>query len=172
ICNRYDGSKLKRVMLMQIANRQKGFTLIEILVVIGILAVLLALVLIAVNPRQQFIQANNTQRRSDAKAILNAVGAYMSKNKGQIPAGIDGTVRTITSTTGASNINLCATLVPTYIADLPLDPVTGTETPTGSLCTAGGATYSTGYTITSSTGNRITVSAPAAENGETISVSR
>ncbi|HSE61388.1 MAG TPA: prepilin-type N-terminal cleavage/methylation domain-containing protein [Candidatus Saccharimonadales bacterium] len=157
---------------MQIANRQKGFTLIEVLVVIGILAVLLALVLIAVNPRQHFIQANNTQRRSDANAILNAIGSYMSQNKGQLPAGIDGTVRTITSTAGASNINLCTALVPTYIADIPLDPVTGTETPAGSQCTTGGATYSSGYTVTTTGGNRVTVAAPAAENGETISVTR
>ena len=49
--------------------RQTGFTLIELLVVIGILAVLLAIVLIAINPARQFAQ-NNTQRASDVNAIL------------------------------------------------------------------------------------------------------
>ena len=42
---------------------KQGFTLIELLVVIGILTVLLAIVLIAINPGKQFSQANNTQRR-------------------------------------------------------------------------------------------------------------
>ena len=47
---------------------KKGFTLIELLVVIGILAVLLTIVLIAINPGRQFAQANNTKRRSDVNA--------------------------------------------------------------------------------------------------------
>lgn len=152
-------------------HRQKGFTLIELLVVIGILAVLLAIVLIAINPQQNFRQANNTQRRSDVNAILNAVHQYSSQNKGALPASITTTAQTIAST-GAGTVNLCSTLVPTYIADLPLDPTTGTESPAGSVCSDASATYNTGYTIQmSATGNRITVSAPGAE-GETITVTR
>jgi prepilin-type N-terminal cleavage/methylation domain-containing protein len=157
---------------MKLRSSQKGFTLVELLIVIGILAVLLAIVLIAVNPQQQFKQANNTARKADVNAILNAVSAYAADNDGQLPAGIDSTAKTITSTAGATNLNLCSTLVPTYIADLPLDPTTGTESPDGSVCSEASATYSTGYTIKSSTGNRVTVSAPSAENGETINVTR
>ncbi len=153
-------------------KNQEGFTLIELLIVIGILGILLAIVLIAVNPQQNFKQANDTQRKADVNAIINAIGQYSSQNNGQLPAGIDATVRTITSTTGATNINLCSVLVPAYIADLPLDPTTGTESPDGSLCTDASATYSTGYTVQSSAGNRITVAAPAAEIETIISVTR
>jgi prepilin-type N-terminal cleavage/methylation domain-containing protein len=153
--------------------RQKGFTLIELLIVIGILAILLAITIVALNPRQNFQQANNTQRSSNVNAILNAVNQYSAANSGQLPAGITTTAKTITSTAGATNIDLCTVLVPTYLADLPLDPTTGTEAPADSVCTAGGATYNTGYTIQSSaTGNRITVSAPSAELSATISVTR
>src|SRR6266496_6575741 len=67
---------------------QKGFTLIELLVVIGILAILLSIVLIAINPARQFGQANDTQRRSNVTAILNAIGAYAADNHGQLPPGI------------------------------------------------------------------------------------
>lgn len=151
----------------------QGFTLIELLVVIGILTVLLAIVLVAINPARQFSQANNTQRRSDVSAILNAIHQYAADNRGTLPSGITSSAKTITSTTGAANINLCADLVPTYIADLPLDPSSGTESPDGSLCTDAGATYSTGYTIqVSASGNRITVSAPSAELSESITITR
>src|SRR3990167_4308182 len=67
-------------------NAKHGFTLIELLVVIGILTVLLAIVLIAINPAKQFAQANNTQRRSDVNSILNAIHQYAADNKGIITA--------------------------------------------------------------------------------------
>lgn len=166
----------------------KAFTLIELLVVIGILTVLLAIVLIAINPARQFSQANNTQRRSDVNAILNAVHQYGADNKGNLSAlgsttFIDTTVRTIcgplTGAAGAcpnaTSLDICADVVPIYLADLPLDPTGGSETPAGSTCTAVGATYVTGYTIVSTgaaAGNRVTVNAPAAELAERISVTR
>ncbi len=61
-------------------------------------------------------------------------------------------------------INPCADLVPTYIADMPMDPTT-------SVGTACSGTFNTGYTI-SSTSGRYTISAPSAEDGATISVTR
>src|SRR5438445_379142 len=90
---------------------QKGFTLIELLVVIGVLAVLLAIVLIAINPAKQFSQANNTKRRSDVNAILNAIDQYAADNKGSLPAGITTTDQDIKKTAGA---DLCASLVTKY----------------------------------------------------------
>lgn len=152
-------------------NNQRGFTLIELLVVIGILAILLAIVLVAINPARQFAQANNTQRKSDVNSILNAVHQYMADNNGTPPAGITATATNIGSGTG--NVNLCADLVTTYMADLPLDPTAGTESPANSVCSDTGATYSTGYSISiSATDNRITVSAPTAELSESITVTR
>jgi type IV pilus assembly protein PilA len=139
---------------------KKGFTLIEVLVVIGILTILFAIALVAINPARQFSQANDTQRRSDVNAILNAIHQYAADNKGVLPAGITTTAKTVTSTAGAGNVDLCAALVPTYIADMPLDPKTGTESPANSICTDAGATYNSGYTVSqSSAANRITVSA-------------
>lgn len=141
-------------------NSQGGFTLIELLVVISILTVLLSITLVAINPQRQVQQANDTQRRSDVNAILNALHQYAVDNNGSMPAGITSTAKTITSTTGATNIDLCADLVPTYIADLPVDPATGTKDPATSLCTDASATYSTGYTVaTAGAANRIQVCA-------------
>lgn len=169
-------------MKMQDRIKQNGFTLIEILVVIGILAVLLAIVLIAINPQRQFQQANNTQRQSDTNAILNAIHAYAAQNKGQLPEGTGTPTVPIPTTPAAAmvigndtgEIDLCAALVPLYIADIPLDPTDGTESPASSICTDANADYSSGYTVqSSSTGNRVTVTAPSTEGGGAdISVTR
>lgn len=146
-----------------------GFTLIELLVVIGILAVLLAITLIAINPARQFSQSNNTKRSSDVNALLNGVNQYMADNKGSLPAGIDTTVRTLTNDTAITDrVDLCSTLVPTYIAALPVDPLTNNGAPVTDCA----ATYNTNYTIVSGTGNRLTVAAPAAELSASISVTR
>jgi prepilin-type N-terminal cleavage/methylation domain-containing protein len=144
---------------------RRGFTLIELLVVIGILAVLLAITLIAINPARQFSQANNTKRSSDVNAILNAVGQYSADNRGALPAGITTAVLNVAD----DGADICALLMTQYLAALPVDPLTNNGTPV-SDCTAA---YDTNYTIVrSAADNRITVSAPGAELGATISVTR
>jgi prepilin-type N-terminal cleavage/methylation domain-containing protein len=158
-----------------IKNLQKGFTLIELLVVIGILAILLAIVLIAINPAKQFGQANDTKRASDVNAVLNAVNQYMADNKGQVPAGLGSCTTAapcdITTTAGVGNINLCPTLVTKYIADLPTDPTHGNKSYTTGDCTQAGATYDTAYQISvSATDNRITVQSPAGNTYSGIAV--
>jgi len=143
---------------------QKGFTLVELLVVIGILATLLAITLIAINPARQFAQSNNTQRSSNVNAILNAVHQYAADNRGAIPAGISTTVQNVADT-GA---DICAALITTYMAALPRDPSL-----TGGNITTCTSPYDTGYTIVrSATDNRITIAAPLAELGASISVTR
>lgn len=151
----------------------KGFTLIELLVVIGILAVLLAITLIAINPARQFSQSNDTKRASDVNAILNSVNQYMADTKGALPGGIPTTtalpIARSTVPDPAVESDLCAALVPLYIAALPVDPLTNNGTPITD-CTAA---YDTNYTIVSGANNRITVSAPATEIATTdISVTR
>ncbi len=151
---------------MKLFKNQKGFTLIELLVVIGILAVLLAITLIAINPARQFAQANNTKRRSDVNAILNAVNQYMADNVGAVPTGVTDVVQNI-SDAGA---DICAALVPQYIAALPVDPSVNDGVSVTDCTTVG---YDSGYTIAqSATNSRITVTAPGVEIGDNISVTR
>ena len=150
--------------------RKAGFTLIELLVVIGILAILLAITLIAINPARQFQQSNDTKRKSDVNAILNAINQYMADNQGALPTGITETAQTIAATTFN---DLCTAIVPLYIAALPVDPLTNNGTPVQAAdCT--GSTWNTGYTVqqVGGSGNRLTVAAPAAEIQATIEVTR
>ena len=64
---------------------RKGFTLIELLLVIGIIAILAAIVIVAINPTRQLGQARNAQRNSDVNTMLNAVWQYAIDNDGNMP---------------------------------------------------------------------------------------
>lgn len=112
-------------------SKNKGFTLIEILVVIGIIAILATIVIIAINPARQFAQARNTQRISNLNTILNAVGQNIADNKGIFTCASIGTpLGSATTTIGTSGSNF-ACLVPTYIPSaIPVDPTNGTDADT------------------------------------------
>ena len=150
---------------------KRGFTLIELLVVIAILSVLLVIVLVAINPARQTKAARDTQRKADVLTILNAVGQHFVAN-GSFPGALDsistGSAQTIDSANGTLNgADFCSDLAPDYVAALPFDPRTGQ----GYGFTNCSSAFDTGYEITKNTGDRITISAPEAED-TTISVSR
>jgi len=69
-------------------STQGGFTLIEVLVVIGILAILLAITLVAINPNKHFQDARNSQRSSNVSAVLDAIYAYEASNSGSQPPSV------------------------------------------------------------------------------------
>ncbi|OGH18406.1 MAG: hypothetical protein A3G13_02110 [Candidatus Levybacteria bacterium RIFCSPLOWO2_12_FULL_37_7] len=153
------------VKLLRGKRSFSGFTMIEIMIVIGIVSVLSTMVLVVFNPSKKFSQAYNTKRRTDINSLLNAINQYAADNKGALPSGISTSTQII-SNTGA---NICLVLVPQYIASLPVDPLTNNGTP---IATCSGS-FNTNYTASkSATNNRVTVSAPAAELGEIISVTR
>ena len=163
--------KIKK-FLNRSLTEQNGFTLIEILVVIGIIAILATVVLVAINPARQFKQARDTQRTSNVNAILDAVDQYIADNKGSYPTGIAAIVKSPTAAqeigSGGSKTDLCAVLVPKYIPALPVDPGVDPDGATTTLGTgdpvpaSSCGSYTTGYKIvqdTDANGNRITVSA-------------
>jgi len=127
--------------------RKNGFTLIEILVVIGMIAVLATIVIIAINPARQFAQGRNTQRTSNVNAILNAIGQNIADNKGIFTCGTATVPIAIPSSSVAvpssfitvdipsaakeigavsGNIDLAYCLVPKYVSIMTTDPTNGT----------------------------------------------
>ncbi len=160
----------------------QGFTLIELLLVIGIIAILASIVIVAINPTKQLGDARNAQRRSDVNTILNAVYQYAIDNGGALPdsANIPTTAATAKiicqsdlatpncnnavggTPAGISGVSLRA-LSGTYIVSVPRDPsLTSAQTATGSR-----------YSIwKDSVNNRVTITATTTDRAVPISASR
>lgn len=146
-------------------TENNGFTLIEILVVIGMIALLAAIVIVAINPAKQFAQGRNTQRTSNVNAILNAIGQRIADNKGmfegtftigaanyicgKLPITANTPINTDMAATSTLATGDLGCLVPTYISTLPTDP-----------------TYKSGadtfYTVEMDGASRVKVCAPLA----------
>ena len=86
-------------MHTQYKTTRKGFTLLEILLVIAAIGILAAIVLVAINPNRQLAQARNAERKSEVQAILNAVYQKLI-DEGQ--SGSTTTLTTIPSATTAT----------------------------------------------------------------------
>jgi prepilin-type N-terminal cleavage/methylation domain-containing protein len=57
---------------------QKGFTLLELLIVIGVLAVLATATVLVLNPIEILRQSRDATRVSDLASIKNAIGVYVT----------------------------------------------------------------------------------------------
>ena len=64
--------KIKRLAL----SLSKGFTMIELLIVISVLGILAVAVLAAINPIEQINRGKDTGNRSDSEQLLSAIDRY------------------------------------------------------------------------------------------------
>jgi prepilin-type N-terminal cleavage/methylation domain-containing protein len=158
---------------MNLIKNKKGFTLIELLLVIAIIGILAAIVIIAVNPNKQLLDARNAQRKTDIKTILDAAYQYSLDNSGAMPNGAQGgsCVAIPTAPTAALEImktsGTCAATLTNlvditnnekYLTSIPVDPTGGVNA------------QGTGYFIQKTANGRITVSTQ--KESTTFSVTR
>lgn len=106
-------------------NMKKAFTLLEILVVIGIISVLVALGAVSYSSAQK--KARDAKRKSDIKAIQNAMEQYYSICGFSYPTSL-GT--SMVCPTGSVNIMPTVPVDPKTITPYPYS--TGTP---GTICT-------------------------------------
>ncbi|MBA3679121.1 prepilin-type N-terminal cleavage/methylation domain-containing protein [Candidatus Saccharibacteria bacterium] len=143
--------------------KRSGFTLIEVLLVVAIIAILAGIVILAVNPGKQLADTRNAQRKSDVNTIINGIYQYSIDNNGNLPASVTVTSQEVCSTGAASCTGLADMTALTtngkYLVAIPKDPSAGTAT-------------TTKYTVIKDVNGRVTVSAPSAEQGATITVTR
>jgi prepilin-type N-terminal cleavage/methylation domain-containing protein len=150
-------------------SSSKGFTLVELLVVIGIISALTAVVFVALDPAKRFKDARNARRTTDADTILAAVQQYVVDTGGSLPAGVGATASqigscvsggaTLCAGSNAACIDLSSVLSSNkYLKSNPIDPNVGSAA-------------TTGYSIAKDSNNLFTVTACGAE-GTTIQVSR
>lgn len=167
---------IKTYMHTPSVPQKKGFTLLEILLVVAAIGILASIVLVAINPNRQLAQARNAQRRSDVTTILNAVYQKVIDEAATPPAtpilttittsrniirtdgatacstpAADGTGTDTPAVTTAINLATDLTTNGTYLPSIPRDPQA-----VGAACTD--------YVIARDTNNRVTVEAPRTES--------
>lgn len=100
---------------MQYRIQAKGFSLIELLVVVALLGVVAGVVLLALNPLTIQKRSRDARRKADLEAIRQALELYRADN-GEYPASSF-------MTDSLQPQPWIAGLVPDYISELPVDPI-------------------------------------------------
>ena len=70
---------------------KKGFTLLELLIVIGILAILSTTMILVINPAQLLKKARDSQRISDLNTMKTAIAYYVTNYSSPVIGAIDKT---------------------------------------------------------------------------------
>lgn len=122
---------------------KKGFTLIELIIVIAIIAILAAAIFVAIDPARRLNESRNARRSSDIATILDAVIKYQADNEGVHYSTVSGMTAgtyyvlgtcasgaTCTAKTAADACVNVAGVGSNYLGVVPMDPKAGTAADT------------------------------------------
>ena len=108
--------------------RSRGFTLIEILIVVGIVGILASIIIIAVNPRQNLRVARDSRRTHEAREIEQGMFQYLIEEEelptnDALPEGdeSDALPICIRGVDDGTCLNFDPLLVPDYLGYIPRD---------------------------------------------------
>jgi len=120
--------------------RSIGFSLIELLIVIGVIAILAGVLIIAVNPMQRIKGARDNTREAHVYQIWEAVnrkyieeGSWSCGALGALPFLVDSENKPVFVEigSGSGNYDLLSCLVPDYLSKPLFDPRQGSLEATG-----------------------------------------
>jgi type II secretory pathway pseudopilin PulG len=87
------------------AKQSSGFTLVELLIVMGIITAIFATIIIAVDPLKRLSQSRNSKRWQEARSILEAIVTYAADHSGYAPTGLDATLRMLGTATSSCSVS-------------------------------------------------------------------
>jgi prepilin-type N-terminal cleavage/methylation domain-containing protein len=163
---------MRTIFLKKYQNSERGFTLLEILLVVAAIAILAGIVIFAINPGKQLAELRNGKRQADVNLVVNALYQYFIDNPGVSQSSILN-ARDVSVCAEQTDMEMCDSSTcgqmnfaflaenQKYLVALPVDPSGGIT----------GEEY-TGYYVWVNSNNRITACAPQAELGASISVTR
>lgn len=124
-------------MLTKLKKSQKeserGFTIIEVMIVLAIAGLILLIVFLAIPALQR--NSRNTSKKSDASKVMGALGEHVSNNNGNAPVAAD-VANIQTSANLSQGITINGT-VPTTAATVVAPTATQIEIVSGATCNAG-----------------------------------
>lgn len=118
---------------MKTKNLNKGFTLIEVLLVIALIGILLSIGLVNFNSEARLVDARNDIRKTHIQTLESSITQYKLQ-KGNYPAGLTREYQEICdpdATVCTGYIDLKSSLVPDFLQAIPQDP-NDTDTTGGS----------------------------------------
>jgi len=110
-----------------LSKSKKGFTLLEIILVITLISILFGIMLVAINPSNILSEVQDNQREADAMTIYQALEQYTLKNNAYPTAIVNMQNNssayickpTVTNCTNSNQISLSSLLIPIYLSKIP-----------------------------------------------------
>lgn len=155
-------------------KHQLGFSFVELLLSVAILAGLAVTVAVALNPAQRFKDTRDARRGTNVDALLSGIHAYIVDNRGALPAGLSAGMAERQLGTAASGCavssggcnatnDACLDLsspLATYLKTIPIDPSLAVDS------------TRTGYSVIVDSNGIVTVKACLSEGSTNIDASR